>query len=885
MEQERKISKDITREPFWSLSPEETLSALRTSDQGLTEVQAKERQAIFGPNVIAEKEHLTWITIALRQFQNPLTNILLIACVITLILRDWIDAGAIFAAALVNILFGFWQEFKAEKSLESLKTYIQTRARVIRDGIDREIDAADLVPGDIISVSQGNRVPADARLIYVNNFEVDESALTGESLPVTKNTATLPAGTILSERKSMLFSGTLVFQGIADAVVTSTGANTEFGKIASLVAKHWHEQTPLQRAIGRFTLFAGLVLGALTAVLFVAGLIVGYRLYEMFIIAVAVAVAAVPAALPVALTVALAIGVVRLAEKKGVVRKLLAAETLGSTTLILTDKTGTLTQAKMRLEDVYTFKPGSAKAENELLHEALYNTDVIIENPNDPQENWKMSGRAIEIAIVRAAAERGILYPYVKREHKIIDHLPFSSEHKLSASLYSSGPAHRLSLLGAPEAVLRHVNLPEAERALIEEEVQERASSGERVLGVAAGIVEGGKIAWQKFLSEPHHKLSFLGLLSLSDPLRPEAKGAVKQILDAGVRTVIVTGDHKGTAESIAKELSLIGRKEAVEAMPHYPQRGITLTGADLKLLSQEELAARAKDVSVFARVDPQQKLQLVNLYKSQGEIVAVTGDGINDAPALHAANIGVAVGSGTEVAKNAADLVLLDDNFQTLVTAIKEGRKIIDNIRRVIVYLLSNVLDSLFLIGGALLTGLPLPLNSIQILFVNFVTGSFPVMALAFEEGIDDPGKKPRKIARRLIDREMGFMIIGVGLVTSILLFMLYYILAKSGAYPMDLVRTFIFATYATYVLFLPFAMRSFRKSVVSYNPFSNRHLVGAALIGIIMTVAAIYLPAAQAVLQTVSLPAEWLAAVVGFGMLCVVLVEMVKTVLRKLQ
>ncbi len=867
---EEKISKQIIKEPFWSLSSEETFKILKSSPSGLTQEEAEKRLAIFGQNEILEKERSIWLTIAWRQLQNPLINILMIAGAITILLRDWIDTAAIFAAVIVNISMGFWQEFKAEKSLELLKTYLKTRAIVRRDGNEREIDASLLVPGDIIRISQGDRIPADARIIFAKNLEVDESVLTGESLPVIKNTSILPAGTILPERKCMVWSGTLVFQGFADAIVTATGKESEFGKIAALLSKQRHEATPLQRSITRFTVVAGIILGILSLILFFAGLFAGYKLYEIFLIAVAVAVAAVPEALPVALTTTLAIGVVRLSKKGGIVRKLLAAETLGSTTLILTDKTGTLTQAKMQLEEILPYDKSDAEAEFRLLRAILLNCDVVIENPNDPIEKWQIIGRPLEVALVKAAALRGILYPYLKMESEIIDRLPFSSETKISAVIFRQNATLHLTILGAPEKVLDHCKITDNERALIEEEINLRAAEGQRILAAASKELTHDEMVWEKFLKDPKRELKFLGLISLKDPLRPEAKIAVKKILEAGVKTVIVTGDHKGTAISIARELGIIDEEKVV------------LSGTDLKQLSEEELKVLAPNVAVFARLDPVQKLQLVKLYKSLGQIVAVTGDGVNDAPALHAADIGVALGSGTEVAKNASDLILLDDNFQTLVNAIEEGRRIIDNIRKVIIYLLSNVLDGLLLIGSALLSGLPLPLNAIQILFVNFFADSFPAIALAFESEIEENSKKPSKVPGHLIDREMAYLIFGVGIFTSILLAFLYWIFSKISNFPQEIIRTFIFATFATYTLFLPFAIRSLKKSIFRYNIFSNRHLVAATSIGIILTLCSIYFPGASLIFKTVALPIKWLIAVFAFGILSIALVEIIKFFLR---
>lgn len=867
---EADISPDVIREPFWSLSPEETLAALQSAPSGLSAEEAGRRLKFFGPNAVEEKVRLTRLSIFLRQFKSPLIVILIVAGGLTILLADWIETAAIFAAVLVNAALGFWQENKAERALELLKGYIRTRARVRRDDREHEIDAAELVPGDLIRVTQGDRVPADARIIFAKNFEVDESILTGESLPVPKSEQVLAAATILPERTSMVFSGTLAFQGFADCVVTATGPETEFGKIAALIASKTREVTPLQRAISRFASTSGIVLGALTIALFIGGLIIGYNPYEMFLIAIAVAVSAVPEGLPIALTVILAIGVERLAKKNGVVRKLLAAETLGSTTLILTDKTGTLTEARMSLEGIVPYRREGTEEESEVLREALLNSDVVIENPDEPPETWRISGRPLEIALVQAAVSRGILFPYIAREHPVLDRLPFSSDKKFSASLYRRASTIHLVMLGAPEIILTHTNIPENERALIEEEVNARAYAGERVLAVATENVAHAETALQELAGGKRRNLDFRGLISLRDPLRPETKAAVARIRKSGVRTVILTGDHKGTAESVARELGLIDGK------------GVILTGEDLEHLSEEELAARADQVAVYARVSPRHKLDIAMLYQKKGEIVAVTGDGINDAPALQAADIGVAVGSGTDVAKSAADLVLLDDNFNTLVTAIEEGRKILDNIRKVIVYLLSDSLDELLLIGGALAVGLPIPLTAIQILFVNFFSDSFPAVALAFEDGIDHAGNRARRISKRLIDHQVGFLVFGIGILTSSFLFILYWALSQIGE-PIELIRTFIFATFATYTLFIIFPIRSFEKSIVSYNPFSNRYAVAGVGIGFLLTLAVIYVPALNPIFKTTPLPLAWIAAAAGVGILSIVLVELAKFLFRR--
>ena len=452
------ISPELTKQPFWAVSAEDSLKLLESSPSGLGEEEAQKRRQIFGSNEIQDRRPLIKIKIVLNQVKSPLILVLVFAGVLTFFLKEWVNTAVIFAAVLVNTFLGFFQENKAENALALLKNYLRLRSRVRRGGGEREIDAAELVPGDVIKILQGDRVPADARLIFVKSLEIDESVLTGESLPVEKDAQPSVAATALADRKSMVFSGTLAVGGFAEAVVTATDNNTEFGKIAKLLERE-KELTPLQRSISRFSARAGLLLGVLVAVIFGLGIYFGYGLLEMFLIAVAVAVSAVPESLPIALTVILAVGVERLAKRKGVVRKLLAAETLGSTSVILTDKTGTLTQARMELTSVFPRGGFSQASEANLLREALLNTDVVVENPQDPPGNWRLVGRAVETALVKGAAVRGVMVFDVLKSVKILDRIPFNSERKFSAAVFSDHQATRLAVLGAPEIILRHTNL------------------------------------------------------------------------------------------------------------------------------------------------------------------------------------------------------------------------------------------------------------------------------------------------------------------------------------------------------------------------------------------------------------------------------------------
>ncbi len=851
---------------FWTMEVPEVFGALQSRESGLSEEEARSRRAFFGKNEIADTRSFSRLALVMCQIKSPLILVLIAAACVTLFFREWIEAGVIFAAVLVNTTLGFWQENKAENALGILKTYIRTRVRVTRSGKKREIDASELVPGDIIHVSQGDRIPADARLFFAKNLQVDEAVLTGESLPDAKSARALPPETALGDRACMVFGGTVVIEGFGEAIVAHTGGATEFGRIAALVAAREAERTPLQRALRRFVMYAGAGLAPLVAALFLLGVYTGYSLFDMFLISVAVAVSAVPEGLPIALTVILAVGVERLAARRGVVRKLLAAETLGSATLILTDKTGTLTQAQMELREALPYGGATDDAAG-MLAKALGNIDVVIENPEQTPQEWKIVGRGIEAALARGAAQRGVLLPRVIKDRVIADRLPFSSEYKFSATVAHAGSRHELALFGAPEILLEFTRLDEDEREAVRKDVAIRAARGERILGVASKEVpEGYTIGHTRAFDS----LEFDGLLAFRDPLRPGVAGAIKRIGEAGVATIIVTGDHRGTAEAVARELGMMG------------ERNIVLTGDDLKNLSGEEQEARADRVAVYARVTPEDKINITRMYQAKGEIVAVTGDGVNDAPALRQADIGIAVGSGTDVTKSAADLIILDDNFETIVAAIEEGRKVLDNIRKVIVYLLSDALDELLLIGGAFAFGLPLPLSALQILFVNFFSDSFPAIALAFEQDIDGLGKKPRTLNKNLFDREMKFFILFVGTLTSALLFGLYWHLLRQG-FPEDIVRTFIFASFATYTLFLAFSVRSLEKSMFEYNLFSNIYLVVGSGVGLILTACAVYLPFFQNIFGTVSLSGFWLFGVLGVGAANIAAIEAGKWLFRK--
>ncbi|OGN22306.1 MAG: hypothetical protein A2918_00080 [Candidatus Yanofskybacteria bacterium RIFCSPLOWO2_01_FULL_42_49] len=852
---------------FWSLPVQKVIEILDTDVRsGLLESEVTRRIKIFGPNVIEKPRRAPGLFILLNQFKSPLILILLFAGVVTLFIAHYRDALFIFAAVIANTALGFYQEYKAEKALAELKTYLKQRARVIRDGIEREIDAAELVPGDIVHLAQGDRIPADGRLIFVNDLQADEAILTGESLPVSKSVDPVSAEATIGDQYSIVFAGTLVTQGMGTAVICRTDFSTELGKIATLVAESQREETPLQNAIKRFSVKAGIVLSVFTLIIFGIGIALGYSRVDMFLTSIAIAVSAVPEGLPVAMTVILAIGVQRMARRKGVIRKLIAAETLGDTSVIIIDKTGTLTMAKMELSKVL---PAVDGGENKLLELAIINTNTFIENPDDSPSEWRISGRVLESALVKEVALRGVLVDAVKKKTLVLSSLPFNAANKFSASLIHDGEKHLLVFFGAPDIFINRSTLNDTERDAALKEIGSLAESGELVVGVATKEVEKK----EDFIFSKDLKLTgllFQGLITLRDPIRPNVKEAVRKVQESGIRVIVMTGDHRGTAEAVAREVGL------------YIEKKGTLDSSELKLLSDEDLKKRLPFLRVISRVSPTDKMRIVKVFQETGEVVAMTGDGVNDAPSIKQADIGVAMGSGTEVARDVADLVLLDDNFETIAAAVEEGRQIMHNIRKVLVYLLSDTADELFLIGGALLTGLALPLNALQILWVNFFSDSFPAVAFAFEKNIDGLTYRPQSTKAGLFDPVMKFLILFIGLSTSAFLFVLYWLLLRVG-FPEDLVRTFIFASFGSYTLFLAFSLRSLEKNIFKYSVFSNRYLVAGVGIGLVLMAMAIYIPFFQSLLKTVSLPFYWLLGVALIALINILAVEFGKWIFRR--
>ncbi len=867
-----KINENIVKEPFWAMSAEDSLAILKTSNLGLIETEISERKDIFGKNKIISKKHFVKLKILLRQFESPLIYILVLAGLVTLFLEDFNDSIFIFIAVFINVALGFYQENKAERALEGLADYLKKTSRVVRGGRIRKVDIEELVPGDIINFSNGDSVPADCRIIQSSNILVDESILTGESLPVEKGVKSVGLMVGLGDKRSMIFSGTSVVEGVGSAVVVSTGKNTELGSIASMIAGIKDEDTPLQKNINSFAKKLTVLVLFLSSLVFVLGIFYEYSVLEMFTMSVAIAVAAVPEGLAISLTVILAVGVERLAKKNGVVRRLSSAETLGDTSIILTDKTGTLTEAKMNLVGVKFFgddvQNNILECQRTILKFAILCTDARVENPEDPISEWKIIGKSLDSALIKGSAKEFGMKEFEIRDGVIYaDRLPFNSLNRFSAVKVVEDGKEITLMIGAPEVVLKMChkfywnnkkNILNEERNSILKEVHKNALDGYRVLSVAFSDRETGLKDIKKI-----DGFSFLGNILLKDPIRKEVGQVIGEIGKEGIRTIIVTGDHTGTAISVAREIGMeIGKNSVIEQH-------------ELDMLDDKELKNRLSEVKVFSRINPESKVRIAKLFQEFGYIVAMTGDGVNDAPALKQADVGIAVGSGSGVARESSDLVLLDDSFHTIVSAIDEGRRILQNIRKVLVFCLASLFDELILVGGSIVLNIPIPLNAIQILWVNFIADSFPAISLSYEDEKMNGETIRRKISRNSVfDKEVKFLVWVVGIMTSILLFSLHYLLLRFG-FDENLVRTFIFASFGIYTLMLIFSVRSLDRNIWEYNIFSNRFTNVSSTFGIFLMFVAIYNPLLQGLLGTVSLPPIWLFFVFLVGILCSLMVE----------
>lgn len=855
----------------WFFTSEEVLDKLETSIDGLKQEEAEKRLKIFGFNKFKNTKTPSIADLAIKQVMSPLIFILIGAAILTGFLHEWVNTIVIMSAVLINVCLGLYREYQAENTLEKLVTYIKDRSIVIRDRKKQEIDSSLLVPGDIIKLSYGSRVPADARVISSNNFKVDESILTGESVFITKTSDLIKESSLVADRINMVYAGTLVVEGFDTAVVVETGANTELGKIADLVSNTDRAITPIQKGVNQLSWYIFTLVIFIVICIFVLGILRGEPILQMLILSAAVAVGAVPEALPIALTIILSVGAERIASKKGIIRKLTAAETLGSTTLIMTDKTGTLTKADMQLVGVHTFDVlkkeiysesniiNLSHAQKEIIKLSLKNIDVLVQNPDDLEKDWNLTGHPFEVNIVKAAALHDIpLRKTLLGENNLF--LPFNSTNKFSFSK----DGDNYIIMGAPDVLLKMSDVDKDVYVKILSWIEDASKNGKRL--VAIGTFKTKDI--EDIKKNLIKNISFEGILSFFDPVREEVPLAIKNIESHGVKVVIITGDLKGTAVSVAQSLGWSITEQNV------------LTGEDIHLMTDSQLIDVIKNIKIFARVTPEDKLRIGNLYRGMGEVVAMTGDGVNDAPALKSMDIGISLKSGSDVAQSASDLVLLDDNFQTISMAIDEGRRILANVRKTFIYLMSNAFDQVFVIGGSLIMNIALPVTALQIIWVNLFTGSLPALAFAYDDNLDK-GINKESFKKQLLTTKVKMLSFGLGTLSSVLLFLLYFILLQFNI-DIKIVRSIFFVCFSIYILVIAFSFRSLYKPIFSYNPFSNKKLNVAIIIGIGILIATMSIPFMRNLFDIAPLPFSWMWLVVSWCAFNILLVEFAKWLFR---
>jgi Ca2+-transporting ATPase len=869
-----------------NLEVPEVLSSLDSKRAGLSQEEARRRLAEFGPNELAGKKKISPWVIFLEQFKNFLIIILLVAVVLSAIMGEVADAIVIFAIVLFAAGLGFIQEYRAEKAMEALKRMAAPMASVLRNGKEAEIPSRELVHGDIIILRTGDRIPADCRLIEAINIKADEASLTGESVPVEKTAKVLLGEISVGDRKNMAFMGTSVVYGRGTAVITDTGMGTEFGKIATMLQEVEKEQTPLQINLDQLGKWIAIGALALCFVLAGIGVLRGHQILEMLIWGVSLAVAAVPEALPAVVTISLALGVQRMVRRHALIRKLPAVETLGSTTYICSDKTGTLTQDQMTIRRLYVdgklidvtgvgyepkgefhfdgkaFSPEENAALQKLLRIGSLCNDTSVTSVNGI---WGIKGDPTEGALVVTAAKAGLWQKELQSQSPRIHEIPFSSETKRMTTVHQTSQGKTAYSKGAPEVILsscshiyrngQETKLNDDDKNHILSVSHEMAGDALRILGLAykqlpdiAGVTEAAE-----------QDMVFVGLAGMIDPPREEVKEAVKLCDQASIKSVMITGDHKLTAVAIAKELGIL-------------KEGVALTGAEIDNLGDEEFEALVEKIEVYARVSPAHKLRVVEALAKKGHVVAMTGDGVNDAPALKKADIGVAMGiTGTDVTKEAADMVLTDDNFASIVAAVEEGRGIFGNIKKYLIYLLSCNFGEILLMSVVILFGplfgLPagtIPLIAIQLLYVNLATDGLPAIALSVDPpDLDIMKQKPRPRKQSIFAAPVLRYLAGAGIWTALVTLGVFLWAIGSGKDFLE-AQGLCFITLILIEFFNAFNCRSLEYSVFKIGPFSNKWLIWAILITMAMTIPIFYVPFLQEVFHAYALGlTDWIIAV----------------------
>ncbi len=849
---------------------EEVIRSLDTDGtQGLSQAEVEKRLQSFGKNELeAQKKESIWMKV-LGQLKDPMIIVLLIAAFLSFVssgFKDWVEPVIILLIVVVNAIISISQENNADKALDALQKMSAPLAKVIRDGKVDHVETATLVPGDLIELEAGDLVPADARIITASNLKADESAMTGESVPVNKKDIDrLPEDTGLADRKNMLISSTVITNGRATCIVTDTGMKTEVGRIANMLISEDDNTTPLQRKMAEISKMLSILCLGICVVMFVIGLLYSRPILEIFMMAVSLGVAAIPEGLAAIVTIVLALGVQRLVKRNAIVKKLPAVETLGAASVICSDKTGTLTQNQMTIVETYTTEGQS----DELLLTigTLCNDSKLTVNEHNVST---VTGDPTETAMVTKAFEEGINKNELENKMPRVADLPFDSERKLMSTIHKTENGFRVMVKGAPDVLLERCEIDSTTKRTVLDKNAEMASNALRVL---AGAYKDITEVPEELTTEDLEKnLTFVGLMGMIDPPRLEVKQAVADCYDAGIRPVMITGDHKLTAVAIAKELNI------------FRDGDLAMTGADLDEMPQEILEEEVSKYSVYARVSPEHKMRIVKAWQSQGMAVAMTGDGVNDAPALKVADIGCAMGiTGTDVAKGAADMILTDDNFATIVHAVEQGRGIYSNIKKSIQYLLScNIGEVITIFVATALNFHQMPLVPIQLLWLNLVTDSLPALALGMEPV--EPGvmkQKPRDVHKSIFADGFAVNIVFYGVLVGAITLGAYWL----GEYVLSdpntadgVANTMAFATLVFGELTRAFAVRSETRSIFEIGVFSNSAMNKAFLASLAMQLAVLFIPFLQPIFDVQALTLMQWAIVVGLSLIPLIISEITK-------
>lgn len=875
---------------YYMLSIEEVEEALQTeSKSGLNSKRHEELQKKYGLNKLKEKQSRTGFQILLEQFANFLVIILIIAAIISIVLGEYVDGIVILVIVVLNAILGLVQELKASNALKSLKELAAPTAKVIRNGNLLKVASSDLVPGDLVVIEAGDYIPSDLRLVESINLKIDESALTGESVPVDKKSDFLAGEeTGLADRINMAYMSTIVTYGRGKGIVTSIGMDTEIGNIASMLNEVEEEGTILQKKLAQFGKYLGIACLIVSALVFILGLVRNEELLDSFMTAISLAVAAIPEGLPAVVTVVLALGMQKMIKRNAIVKRLGAVETLGSTTVICTDKTGTLTQNKMMVTKIYDGKnywdvsgtgyntygeivceDNSKKLSKSL--EILMRIAVLCNDASLKKGGNDIIGDPTEGALVVLGAKGGYPQEELNKMFPRISEFPFDSERKLMSTVHDMDNKTIMYTKGAPDVILSrctHIYIDDEIRQLTEEDKQQLqsvnnqfANEALRVLGYAYK-----ELGENYDIKNEEKDLVFIGLSGMMDPPREEVRDAVNLCHTAGIRVVMITGDHKTTATAIAKKLDIIDEDAK------------TISGDELNNIDDDKLKDIIKDINVFARVSPQHKVRIVKAIKSNNEIAAMTGDGVNDAPALKQSDIGIAMGiTGTDVAKDAADMILTDDNFNSIVKAVEEGRVIYSNIRKFVGFLLTCNIGELLLIFIAMLFGWGTPLLPIHLLWINLMTDSFPAFALGMEEKENDiMNQKPRNPNEPITDKRMSINIGVQSIVLAAAALISYKIGISYGG--IEYGRTFCFTTLIMGELLRSYSARSERRSIFGMNIFNNKYLNLSVLGSIILLAIILYVPVLQNIFRLSTLDFTQILIAVGLSLLPIVTAEIAK-------